>query len=90
LAGITAAVVGVVANLAVYFFLHTLFADTHAADWGPVHLQLPDLGSLRPLALAITVAAAVMIFKLRWSVLRTLGVCAALGLITVVAGVPTG
>ena len=90
LAGITAAVVGVVANLAVYFCLHTLFAGTRTADWGPVHLHLPDLGSLRPLALAITVAAAVMIFKLRWSVLRTLGVCAALGLIAVVAGVPAG
>jgi len=80
LAGITAAVVGVIANLAVYFALQTLFSRTYEADWGPVRLQLPVLGTLRPVALAITAAAAVMIFALRWSILRTLGVCAVLGL----------
>jgi chromate transporter len=80
LTGITAAVVGVIANLAVYFALHTLFSATVDHDWGPIHLRLPDLTSPRPVALAVTLAAAVMIFRLRWSVLPTLGVCAALGL----------
>src|SRR5829696_4695595 len=78
--GITAAVVGVIANLAVYFAVHTLFAQTTEIRWGPVHLDLPQLASIRPVAVAITAAAAVMIFRLRWSVLRTLGVCALLGL----------
>ncbi len=82
LAGITAAVVGVIANLAVYFALHTLFARTGRHDWGPVHVDLPELTSLRPVSLAISLSAAVMIFRLRWSVLRTLGVCALLGLAT--------
>src|SRR4051794_40241486 len=50
LTGITAAVVGVIANLAVYFAVHTLFADTVAVDWGVVRLDLPALGTLRPLA----------------------------------------
>jgi chromate transporter len=80
LTGITAAVVGVIANLALYFALHTLFTTTNPHDWGPVHLQFPDLTTPRPLAFAITAAALVMIFKLKWSVLRTLGACAALGL----------
>ncbi|AYV32190.1 putative chromate transport protein [Streptomyces sp. ADI95-16] len=80
LSGITAAVVGVIANLGLYFALHTLFATTSPIDWGPVHLALPHLDSPRLSGLAITLAALVMIFKLRWSVLRTLGVCTLLGL----------
>ncbi|WP_026548751.1 chromate efflux transporter [Arthrobacter sp. Br18] len=80
LTGITAAVVGVIANLAVYFAAHTLFATTTAWNWGPVHLDLPEASSLQPGALLLTIAAIVMIFLLRWSVLRTLGVCAAAGL----------
>ncbi|GAA2437863.1 hypothetical protein GCM10010191_61160 [Actinomadura vinacea] len=81
LTGITAAVVGVIANLAVYFAPHTLFRDTHTTDWGPVHLLIPDPATWRPTALAITLAALTMIFLLRWSVLRTLGICAVLGLV---------
>ena len=80
MAGITAAVVGVIANLAVFFALHTLFATTTSLTVGPAQLELPELHSLRPSALAIGLAAAVMLFRLKWSVLRTLGVCGALGL----------
>ena len=47
---------------------------------GPVHLEVPELGTLRPVALGITVLAAVLIFRVKVSVLRTLGVCAAVGL----------
>ncbi len=80
LTGITAAVVGVIANLALYFALHTLFTERAVATWGPLDLELPRLASLQPVPLAITLAAAVMVFWLRWSVLRTLGACALLGL----------
>ncbi|MEU5883288.1 chromate transporter [Spirillospora sp. NPDC047279] len=82
LTGITAAVVGVIANLALDFAVHTLFRTTSSHDWGPLHFEIPDLATWRPAVLAITVAAVVMIFRLRWSVLRTLGICAALGLAT--------
>jgi chromate transporter len=88
LTGITAAVVGVIANLALYFAVHTLFATSQPLRWGPVHLELPDPGSLRAVALAITVAALVLIFRLRWSVPRTLLVCAGLGLAAALAGLP--
>jgi chromate transporter len=57
LTGITVAVVGVIANLALYFALHTLFARTRTGDRGPVHLTLPDVGSIRPVAIVITAAA---------------------------------
>ena len=80
LTGITAAVVGVIANLAIYFAIHTLFSDISTVTWGPVQLQLPDPDSLKPLALAVAVFAAILLFRARWSVLRTLGACALVGL----------
>jgi chromate transporter len=80
LTGITAAVVGVIANLAVFFALHTLFAGTVPLVWGPVSVNLPDLSTLRPDALVITLVAGLLLFRLKWSVLRTLGACAALGI----------
>ncbi|GAA2985568.1 chromate efflux transporter [Streptosporangium longisporum] len=80
LTGITAAVVGVIANLAVYFAQHTLFDATSVWIRGPLHVQVPVIGSLDLLALAITAAALVMTFVLRWPMLRILGVCALLGI----------
>src|SRR4051794_24515681 len=88
LTGITAAVVGVIANLGVYFAVHTLFSDTVAVDRGPLAFELPDPTTLRPVPLVIALAAAVLLFRVRWSVLRTLGVCAALGLAAGLAGLP--
>ena len=88
LTGLTAAVVGVIANLAVYFALHTLFTTTHPQTWGLIHLQLPDPTTLRLVPLAIAAVAALLLFWLRWPVLRTLGVCAALGVLAALAGLP--
>ena len=68
--------------------VHTLFATSHPRRWGPVHVELPELASLRPTALAITVVALVLVFRLRWSVPRTLAVCAGLGLTAAVIGLP--
>ncbi|MGI8693810.1 MAG: chromate efflux transporter [Geodermatophilaceae bacterium] len=80
LTGITAAVVGVIANLTLYFAVHTLFRDATDVDWGPVRLQLPDLSTVQPVQLCIAVVAAFLIFRFGWPILRTLGVCALLGL----------
>ena len=88
LTGITAAVVGVIANLGVFFAVHTLFAESRTVDGWLLSVEVPDLGTLRPVHLAIAVVAAVLIFRLRWSVLRTLGVCALLGLAAGLAGLP--
>jgi chromate transporter len=88
LTGITAAVVGVIANLGLYFAVHTLFSDTVDIQDGPLSLELPDLTTLRPVPLVISVVAAVLLFRLKWSVLRTLGVCAGLGLTAGLAGLP--
>jgi chromate transporter len=81
LAGITAAVVGVIASLAVFFALHTLFDETDTVTSGPLDLELPVLGSLDLAALAITVLGCALVFWRKWSVLRTLGACALAGIV---------
>jgi chromate transporter len=88
LSGITAAVVGVIADLGVYFAVHTLFSGTADVDGGPLSLELPELTTLRPVPLVIALVAAVLLFGVKWSVLRTLGVCAVLGLVAGLAGLP--
>jgi len=85
LTGITAAVVGVIANLALYFALHTLFSTNHTITTGVLHLQIPQLSTLQPGAVLITAAAGFLLFRRQWPVLRTLGVSAALGLLLTLA-----
>ena len=85
LTGITAAVVGVIANLGLYFALHTLFDGTRRVTAGPLDLLVPELATIQLDSVTIAAAAAVMLFRLRWSVLRTLAACAALGLLTGIA-----
>ena len=80
LAGVTAAVVGVIANLALYFASHTLFGRVEAVDAWPFALQVPDVATVRPFAVGVAILGAVLLFRLRWSVLRTLGVSAVIGL----------
>jgi chromate transporter len=83
LTGITAAVVGVIGNLALYFAEHTLFGRTFTGAWGPFTIQLPQPGTISPIALTITVAALAMTFVLKWPMLRILGICALLGTVTI-------
>jgi chromate transporter len=81
LTGVTAAVVGVIANLAVYFAVHTLFSRTTPVSAGPIRLDVPVWSSYVGEAFVITAVAMVLVFGLKWSVLRTLGACALLGLV---------
>ena len=80
LTGITAAVVGVIASLAVFFSLHTLFDRTREVGRGALRLEIPVPGSWDPVAFALTGVALTLLLWRGWSPLRALGVCAALGL----------
>jgi chromate transporter len=80
LAGITAAVVGVIANLALYFAFHTLFSRTEQHTWGPVNTGLPVPETVVWSGVVLTALGVILVFGLRWSVLRTLGVCALAGI----------
>jgi chromate transporter len=80
LTGVTAAVVGVIANLAAFFALHTLFDHNRDIDAGPIHLDVPVVSSWDPVAFAITGVALTVMFWRGWGPMRTLGLCAVLGL----------
>jgi chromate transporter len=79
LAGIMAAVVGVVLNLAIWFSLHTLFGVVEKRQLGALVLQVPDWGTLDWAAAAIAVGAAVATLRFHVGMLGLIGVCAALG-----------
>jgi chromate transporter len=80
LAGVTAAVVGVIANLALWFALHVLFARVAVVEAGPVRLQAPDWASFDWRAGLIWVVALVLVFALKRGIITTLAVTAAMGL----------
>jgi chromate transporter len=81
LAGVTAAVVGVIANLALWFGLRVIFARVEPVEVGPLSFGLPDPASLAPDAVALTALAAVCFFALRIGLLRTLAVTAGAGFV---------
>ena len=77
LAAVTAAVVGVIGNLSVWFGLRVLFRSTVPV----MGVELPVLSSLDPAALAIAALAALYVFRWRLGVLRTLALAAAAGVV---------
>jgi chromate transporter len=81
LAAITAAVVGVVANLAVWFGLRVLFREVQTMQAGPFVTDLPVLATLDLVVLALTALAAVCLFRLKLGVVKTLGLAACASLL---------
>lgn len=80
LAAITAAVVGVILNLAVWFGLHVLFAEVQVLRLGLLAVAWPDWTSVEPAALGLALVAAVALFRFKLGVLAVLALCAGLGL----------
>jgi chromate transporter len=79
LGAITAAVVGVVLNLAVWFAVHVLFAVVETRHAGPLSLLVPVPSSLDVPALVLSVFAVLALFRWKLGMLKTLGLCAAAG-----------
>ncbi|WP_300055124.1 chromate efflux transporter [uncultured Roseobacter sp.] len=79
LRAITAAVVGVILNLAVWFAVHVLFTEIHSAPWHAA--PVPDLASVDVSAVGLTVLAAMLLLGLKRGMVETLGVMAAAGLL---------
>jgi chromate transporter len=80
LSGITAAVVGVVLNLALWFALHVVFATVETRRLGPLRLLVPDPASVDPAALVLCMGALLAMLRFRVGMLPTLAACAILGL----------
>ena len=79
LAAITAAVVGVIANLALWFAVNALFAEQQRIVGFGVDMKLPVPGSVDVPMLALTVVAFILLFRLRFGILQLLGTSATLG-----------
>lgn len=81
LAGVMAAVLGVIASLALWFAIHVLFArvETLPTPWGS-RLSLPDPASFDPLTALLSVAAGLALMRFKANVVLVILACAATGL----------
>ena len=76
LKSITAAVVGVIANLSLWFAAHVIFKSVGRVDFGPVHMISPVWASADLLALTIGITAAWLLLLRHWSLPLVLGLSA--------------
>jgi chromate transporter len=86
LSAITAAVVGVILNLSIWFAVHTLFREvTHVQRFG-LSFDAPVLASVNAWALVLALAAALAIFRFKAGMLQTLAACCAAGVALYLVG----
>jgi len=85
LSAITAAVVGVILNLAVWFALHVAFGTVDEVHVLGMRLLIPDVATASYESIAIAAAAFVLMFRLGWGMLGTLAVCMTAGAAYVLA-----
>ena len=81
LATITAAVVGVVLNLAVWFALHVLFAEVNEVRWLGMKIEVPVPGSANVPSLILTLGAILAVFRFKIGMIPVLLACSALGIL---------
>ena len=79
MASITAAVVGVILNLSVWFALHTLFAEVRPMRWGILQVDAPVASTLNWAALVLSIAALVAALRFKVSMPGMLAACAVFG-----------
>ena len=87
LAGITAAVVGVILNLAIWFALHTWFRQSSPMRGFGLSFDAPVLASIDLWAVMLSLAAMIAIFRFKAGMIPTLLVCSAVGVVLHFAGV---
>jgi chromate transporter len=79
LSAITAAVVGVILNLAIWFAVHTVFRETHPVQGFGFAFDAPVLASVDPWALALSAAAIIAMFRFKTGMIPTLAATSAAG-----------
>ena len=84
---LTAAVLGVIANLALWFVIHALFRASWRwqAPWGHA-VDLPVMGSADLAALAMAVVAGIALIRFKSNVVAVVGACAAAGVVLAMVG----
>ena len=86
LSAVTAAVVGVILNLAIWFAIHTVFRETVPVHGYGLAFEAPRPASVDIWALALSVAAVIAIFRFKTGMLPTLAACSAAGIVLYLAG----
>jgi chromate transporter len=86
LTAIGAAVTGVVLNLAVWFAIHTAFVTVDARTYGPLHVPVPAWSSIQVASVAISLVAAVAVFRFKIGTVRVLVACSMLGALAALLG----
>ena len=86
LSAITAAVVGVILNLAIWFAVHTIFSEVRPFVAGPLRFDLPVAASLDPWALLLSAAAIVAVLRFKAPMLATLAATSAAGVALYLVG----
>jgi chromate transporter len=86
LSAITAAVVGVILNLALWFAIHTVFREVWPLRWGFFGFDVPVLASVDFWALALSAAAVIAIFRFKVGMIATLAACSAAGIVLSLLG----
>ena len=81
LAAITGAVVGVIANLTIWFALHVFFGRVVPIQFGPLSTILPDLATLQVIPLGLAALAAVLLLKRHWGLSWVLMICSGVSLL---------
>jgi chromate transporter len=81
LAGITAAVVGVILNLAVWFSLHVLFGQVDELRWSGLRLLVPAWSTVEWPAVVLAAGAFLALFRFRLGMMKTLAASAAAGML---------
>jgi chromate transporter len=79
LTGISAAVVGVILNLSIWFSLHVIFQSVSREQFGVFTIWLPQFTSIDIRVVALVVLCAVLVFKLQWPITRVLVLSAVIG-----------
>ena len=86
LSAVTAAVVGVILNLSIWFAIHVIWREVDRVAVGPMVLDVPRLASVDWAAAALAVLALIAVFRLKLGIAVVLGVAAALGVVLHLAG----
>ncbi|APG62912.1 chromate transporter [Sphingorhabdus lutea] len=80
LSAITAAVVGVIANLGLWFAVHSLFADVQVINWSVVTFEWPIISSLKWDMAILTILSCYLLLKRHWNMILVIAICVGAGL----------
>jgi chromate transporter len=87
LQAVTAAAIGMILNLSVWFGIRTMFRHIERGHWLGFEFDMPDLGSAHWWSIALFVGAAIAILRFKAGTVKTLAVASALGIVLFMCGV---